>query len=104
MKKSTFVAVMVGISLFLGFQSASAGDTYVNGYYRSDGTYVQGYHRTTPDNTVNNNYSTSGNVNPYTGASGTVPQNPSQGSGTYNLGNGAGSNQGLKLNDSGIKN
>jgi hypothetical protein len=51
-------------------------DEYVQGYYRKDGTYVQGYHRTTPDNNPYNNFSTRGNVNPYTGQSGTV--NPYQ--------------------------
>jgi hypothetical protein len=51
-------------------------DEYVQGYYRRDGTYVQPYHRTTPDGNPFNNYSTQGNVNPYTGQSGTV--NPYQ--------------------------
>ncbi len=49
-------------------------DQSVNGYYRSNGTYVQPYHRSAPDNTRTDNYSTRGNVNPYTGAAGT--QNP----------------------------
>ena len=44
---------------------------YVQGYIRSDGTYVQGYHRSSPDSSYNNNYSTKGNINPYTGKSGT---------------------------------
>jgi len=44
---------------------------WVNGYYRSDGTYVEGYYRTAPNNTVLDNYSHYGNVNPYTGAIGT---------------------------------
>lgn len=44
----------------------------VNGYYRSNGTYVNPYHRTAPNNTVSDNYSTKGNVNPYTGQPGTV--------------------------------
>ena len=54
---------------------ASAGDVLVNGYYKSNGTYVEPYHRTTPDNTLSNNYSTRGNVNPYTGQAGTVNPN-----------------------------
>ena len=52
---------------------AFAGDTYVNGYYRSNGTYVNGYHRNTADDTPNNNYGTAGNQNPYTGNSGARP-------------------------------
>lgn len=43
---------------------------YVRGYLRSDGTYVQGHYRSSPDNSYNNNYSTKGNNNPYTGQSG----------------------------------
>jgi len=44
----------------------------LNGYFRKDGTYVQPHHRTNPDNNINNNWSTQGNVNPYTGQSGAV--------------------------------
>ena len=47
--------------------------TYVSGYTNSNGTYVQGYYRTTPNTTRNDNYSTVGNVNPYTGSYGTKP-------------------------------
>jgi hypothetical protein len=45
---------------------------WVNGYTRSNGTTVQGHYRTAPDNTITNNWSTVGNVNPYTGKAGTV--------------------------------
>jgi hypothetical protein len=69
---------------------AFAHDTYVHGYMRSNGTYVQGYHRTSPDNTVNNNYGTQGNVNPYTNVYGTRPRNEEQPEGEYNSGNGLG--------------
>ncbi len=44
---------------------------YVRPYLRSNGTYVQGHYRTAPDNTINNNWSTYPNVNPYTGRVGT---------------------------------
>jgi hypothetical protein len=71
--------------------TAFARDSYVRGYYRNNGTYVQGYHRTTPDNTVNNNYGTQGNYDPYTGRTGTRPRNPNQDAGEYNQGNGLGS-------------
>ncbi len=47
-------------------------DQNVHGYTRRDGTYVQPYHRTAPDGNRFNNYSTQGNVNPYTGQMGTV--------------------------------
>ena len=45
-------------------------DTWVNGYQRRDGTYVQGHYKTKSNNTLNDNYSTRGNTNPYTGSSG----------------------------------
>lgn len=45
-------------------------DQQVNGYARSNGTYVEPYHRTAPDSNPYNNYSTQGNVNPYTGQMG----------------------------------
>jgi len=51
--------------------SAFARDVYVNGYVRNNGTYVQPYVRTAPDNTVYNNYSYQGNINPYNGNVGT---------------------------------
>ena len=44
---------------------------YTNGYYRHDGTYVHGYHATNPNSTGTDNYSTKGNVNPWTGQPGT---------------------------------
>ena len=70
--------------------SAQAGDTYVRGYMRRDGQYVAPYHRTTQDNSINNNYGTQGNLNPYTGRSGAVERQTNDGFGDYNLGNGWG--------------
>ena len=62
--------ILVLIGLLLCFTAALA-DTYVNGYYKKDGTYVNGYTRSSPDSTNWNNYSTQGNSNPYTGSDGT---------------------------------
>jgi hypothetical protein len=59
--------------LFAATTSFAQTSTYVSGYTKSNGTYVQGYYRTTPNNTRNDNYSTVGNVNPYTGTYGTKP-------------------------------
>ncbi|WP_353861286.1 hypothetical protein [Azospirillum formosense] len=50
-----------------------AGLVWVSGYYRKDGTYVKGYYKTAPDSTKNNNFSTVGNTNPFTGEAGTKP-------------------------------
>lgn len=47
---------------------------YVDGYYRKDGTYVNGHWKSERDNSYNNNYSTQGNYNPYTGNQGTNSQ------------------------------
>ncbi len=64
---------MKKIILAVAFLAASipafAGD-YVNGYTRSNGTQVQGYYRSSPNNTVQDNYSYQGNTNPYTGSTG----------------------------------
>ncbi len=43
----------------------------VRGYVRRDGTYVQPHYRSNPDGNFYNNWSTKGNVNPYTGEPGT---------------------------------
>jgi hypothetical protein len=48
----------------------------VNGYYRKDGTYVQPHYRSSPNNSIYDNYSTKGNINPYTGAEGTKNSYP----------------------------
>ena len=51
--------------------SVATADTYVSGYTKKDGTVVQGYYKTDPNNTKTDNYSSKGNVNPYTGKEGT---------------------------------
>ena len=50
--------------------TAFAGDTYVRGHYRSDGTYVAPHYRSAPNATKYDNWTTKGNVNPYTGREG----------------------------------
>lgn len=45
---------------------------YVSWHTRSNGTYVEGYYRTAPNSTINDNFSTYPNVNPYTGSQGTI--------------------------------
>lgn len=51
---------------------AMAQAVRVDGYYRRDGTYVQPHYRSAPDGNSFNNFSTYGNVNPYTGQMGHV--------------------------------
>jgi len=43
----------------------------VRGYFRKDGTYVAPHKRTAPDGSFDNNWTTVGNTNPYTGKPGT---------------------------------
>jgi hypothetical protein len=50
---------------------SSPGAHYVHGYRRRDGTYVAPHWQTNPDGNVWNNWSTYGNVNPFTGQMGT---------------------------------
>lgn len=56
------------------FSLGAIADDYVEGYTRDDGTYVPGHFKTEPNDTLNDNYSTKGNVNPYTGEPGTQPR------------------------------
>ena len=71
---------------FIGSVFTVNAQSYVNGYYRQNGTYVQGYYRSNRNNTNHDNYSTRGNTNPYTGSIGSVardytPQANNYGSG-----------------------
>lgn len=59
--------------LFIATFAVSAwAQTYVKPHVRKDGTYVEGHVRSAPNNTRQDNYSTQGNYNPYTGEKGTV--------------------------------
>ena len=58
------------------FAPAVSAQVHVNGYTRSDGTYVAPHYRSSPNSTVNDNWSTRPNVNPYTGAAGTKDPTP----------------------------
>jgi hypothetical protein len=63
---AVFLVVCIGV-----FSPSTLADQHVHGYTRSNGTYVQPYYRSSPNNTVRDNFSYQGNVNPYTGAVGT---------------------------------
>ncbi len=71
----TVVAFLINI-IFLP-TSIYSKTVSVKGYLKKDGTYVQPHFRTSPDNSFYNNWSTKGNLNPYTGMEGykTVPSN-----------------------------
>jgi len=63
-------------SVVLLFSTPSRADQFINGYTRSNGTYVAPHMRSDPDGNPNNNWSTKGNVNPYTGQQGTKSVQP----------------------------
>jgi hypothetical protein len=74
MKKFLLIFITITIIFALPIDSSARRDHSVSGYYRSNGTYVQPYRRTNRDYTRNNNYSTRGNINPYTLRPGTKPR------------------------------
>jgi hypothetical protein len=65
---------MVNILLFtllVSFSVPIFADKSVRGHTRKNGTVVQPHSRSNGNRTQNDNYSTKGNSNPYTGKSGT---------------------------------
>lgn len=74
-KLSIFIVLLV--FLVTSLSSAYARSIRVRGYYRKDGTYVRSHYRSAPDGNFYNNWSTKGNVNPYTGKPGTKVTPPS---------------------------
>jgi hypothetical protein len=62
------LAAVIASSCFAGTADAAG----VRGHVTRKGTYVQPHARTNPDRSKANNYSSKGNVNPYTGKKGTV--------------------------------
>jgi hypothetical protein len=63
----------VALALTVAGSAAAQGDHLVRGYTKADGTYVAPHYQTNPNATRADNYSTQGNVNPYTGQPGTKP-------------------------------
>lgn len=60
------------LALAVTSPALAGGSHAVRGYTRKDGTYVAPHMQTNPNNTRLDNWSTKGNVNPYTGKAGTV--------------------------------
>lgn len=54
--------------------TSSTGSHITSGYTKSNGTYVAPSHATNPNGTKADNWSSKGNVNPYTGKEGTKPR------------------------------
>ena len=70
--KTLFLTIAAAFISVLSYGQTNSNYQYIDGYYRSNGTYVEGYYRTAPNNTINDNYSTYPNVNPWTGQQGTI--------------------------------
>lgn len=56
-------SLLLAVCLILIPKGASAKDVFVKGYFKSNGGYVQSHHRSSPDNTVYNNYEYQNNAN-----------------------------------------
>lgn len=75
MKQLLFLVTFL-CSAFFAIAQVNSKSVYVKGYTRSNGTYVEPHYRTAPNKTINDNYSTYPNVNPYTGKQGTISPEP----------------------------
>ncbi len=84
MRKLFYSLVFSLVAVFFANDLFAQG-IYVRGYTRQDGTYVQPHYRSAPDGNIYNNWSTRGNVNPYTGEPGRVnPERSFQNQSPYN--------------------
>lgn len=66
-------------TLLVAASSCAFAQTYVRPHVRADGTFVQGHMRSSPNSTKIDNWSSTGQTNPFTGSQGTSnPYNPPQ--------------------------
>jgi len=65
------LAVLVLLALVSGSAIARSSTVHVRAHTTKTGHYVPAHVRTAPDHSKLNNWSTKGNVNPYTGKRGT---------------------------------
>jgi hypothetical protein len=63
---------LIAALLIATFAATAWAQTYVRPHVNKDGTYIEGHYRSAPNHTDSDNYSTKGNVNPFTGQDGTV--------------------------------
>ena len=82
MKQTVTLSVLAGLALAAlalptatlarGSHSSShsSSPVHVSGHTTKTGAYVPAHYRTAPDHSKANNWSTKGNVNPYTGQAG----------------------------------
>ena len=65
--KKIFIFIFITL---ISITSVEARDVAVRGYTKDNGTYVEPHYRSSHNQYKNDNWSTSGNSNPYTGKSG----------------------------------
>lgn len=66
----TKILITFLLFMFLFTPQYSMAANKVKGYYKKNGTYVQPYQRSKSNESKLDNYSTKGNINPYTGKKG----------------------------------
>ena len=77
--KSILSFIVFFLIALISYAQTNPNHVRVRGYYRSNGTYVQPHYRTAPNHTNWDNFSTLGNINPYTGQRGWItPDNNQQ--------------------------
>lgn len=59
-------------SAVLSFPAFAVDNHHVRGHMKKDGTYVAPHRQTNPNRTQRDNWSASGNTNPYTGRKGST--------------------------------
>lgn len=73
MKKILPIILISALMFFSTFSFAYAKISSIRGYVKpSTGRYVAPYFKTSPNKTKIDNFSTKGNINPFTGKKGTV--------------------------------
>lgn len=72
-RSAVVFALFAGLSAMpaLAKGGSRPGSHSVRGYVKKNGTYVAPHRQTNPNRTQRDNWSTKGNVNPYTGKPGT---------------------------------
>lgn len=71
-----FLRYVAAVLCLVFIANVADAQVRVRGYTRKDGTYVRPHYRSSPDGNFYNNWSTVGNVNPYTGKPGTKTAPP----------------------------
>lgn len=65
------MALLLVMVTLLGIASTAYADTWVRGHVRKNGSYVRPHYRSDRNDTVRDNWTHRGNINPHTGERGT---------------------------------